>query len=273
MSLDQPLPAPPAGGLGYETSWPVRAGDVDPDNRLRLDGVARYLQDIAWENLQATFFAHTDPYWIVRRTVIDVIRPVRFPDRVNLRRWCSGMSTRWTNMRVRVESESGGLIESEGFWINISESTGLPTRISDDGLTYLAQMTGEHRLRWRQWLNDPPPPESESDHQFHLRATDIDAFNHVNNSSYWHAVEDCLVDSPKLLTRPHRAVIEHHSPILAREQVMVRSRVEPTGPQGDPTLRLWFVVGGDVRAAARVSSLATETISASAQPPPARPPM
>src|SRR3546814_12448042 len=65
----------------------------------------------------------TDPTWIVRRTVIDVIRPVVWPDHVHLERWCSSMSTRWTNMRTRITSERGGLIETEGFWINLSESS------------------------------------------------------------------------------------------------------------------------------------------------------
>lgn len=259
MSRDQPLAPPPPQGLGFATKWPVRAADVDPDLRLRFDGVARYLQDIAWENLHATFFARTDPFWIVRRSVIDVIRPISWPDDVNLRRWCSGMSTRWTNMRVQITSDKGALIESEGFWINISESTGMPTRISDEGLSYLGEMTEEHRLRWRPWLTEPAPPESELDTPFHLRATDIDQFNHVNNAAYWHAVEEQLIDLPKLIAGPHRAIIEYISPVLSREHVMVRSRFEP-GDRGNgvpetPVLKLWFVVDGSVRAAARVAKL------------------
>src|SRR5690606_3209273 len=149
VSLDQPLAPVPEQGMGFDAAWPVRAGDVDPYNRLRFDAVARYLQDIAWEQLHQTFLARTDPNWIVRRTVIDVVRPVLWPDDVRLLRWCSSMSTRWTNMRVRITSGNGGLIETEGFWINISESTGMPARISDEGLAYLSRSTDEHRLRWR----------------------------------------------------------------------------------------------------------------------------
>ncbi len=258
MSLEQPLSPARAEGLGFATSWPVRAGDVDPDTRLRLDGVARYLQDVAFENLQATEFARTDPIWVVRRTVIDVLRPVHFPDQLRLRRWCSGMSTRWTNMRVSIESEHGALIETEGFWINISESTGMPTRISDKGLEYLGRMTSEHRLRWRAWLTEPAPPESENDSPFPLRATDIDQYNHVNNATFWHAVEERLVDAPKLIAGPHRAIIEYISPVLAREHVMVRTRFDNgDGTGGTPVLKVWFVVDGSVRAVARVAA-ATE---------------
>ncbi|MBF6079470.1 acyl-[acyl-carrier-protein] thioesterase [Nocardia beijingensis] len=255
MSLDQPLAPLPQEGMGFASAWPIRAGDVDPYDRLRFDAVARYLQDIAWENLHSTFFHRTDPNWIVRRTVIDVIRPIVWPDEVHLLRWCSAMSTRWTNMRVRITSGNGGLIETEGFWINISESTGMPARISDEGLAYLARTSTEHRLRWRPYLTDATPPESDTDLPFPVRATDIDQYNHVNNACYWQAVEQFLVEYPKLLAGPHRAVIEYVAPVLARQHVSVRSRYEPGDRSGQPVLRLWFVVGGTTTTVVRIMPL------------------
>ncbi|MBO0855827.1 MAG: hypothetical protein J2P18_18920 [Nocardia sp.] len=255
MSLDQPLTPPPGPELGFASAWPVRAGDVDPYNRLRFDAVARYLQDIAWENLQATDFARSDPFWIVRRTVIDVVRPIEWPDRVSLRRWCSALSTRWTNMRVRITSDGGGLIDTEGFWININESTNMPTRISDDGLAWLGKSAGEKRLRWRPWLVDPAPPESDTDLPFPVRATDIDQLNHVNNAVYWQAVEQFLVDHPKLVAGGHRAVIEYAEPVLARAHISVRSRYEPGDRSGQPVLRLWFMVGDTVTTVVRIGPL------------------
>jgi acyl-ACP thioesterase len=251
VSVDQPLAALPAADMGYASSWPVRTGDVDPDNRLRFDGVARYLQDLAWENLHYTFFEKTDPIWIVRRTVVDVIRPVVWPDDVQLRRWCSALSTRWANMRVRITSGKDGLIETEGFWINISQTTGMPTRISDPGYEYLSRMTAEHRLRWRAWLGESAPPESEDDLPFPVRATDIDQFNHVNNAAYWQAVEHYLLDHPKLTAGPHRAIIEYVAPVLAREHMSVRSRYDAQSQ----TLKLWFMVDGNATTAVRVSAL------------------
>lgn len=242
--------------MGFASAWPVRAGDVDPYNRLRLDSVARYLQDIAEEELESGFFHRTDPNWIVRRTVIDVIRPIVWPDRVALRRWCSAMSTRWTNMRVRITSDHGGLLETEGFWIKLNESTNMPTRISDEALAHLARTTSEHRLRWRPWMTDPCPPESDTDLPFPVRATDIDQYNHVNNAAYWQAVEHFLVDFPKLVAGGHRAVIEYAAPVLARQHITVRSRYEPGDRgSGNPALRLWFIVGDTVTATVRVGPL------------------
>ncbi|GGK50109.1 acyl-[acyl-carrier-protein] thioesterase [Nocardia camponoti] len=255
MSLDQPLVLPPESGGGFAASWPVRAGDVDPYHRLRLDAIARYLTDIAFDEARASGLYDSDPTWIVRRTVIDVHRPVVWPDEVQLHRWCSAMSTRWTNMRTRITSPGGGLIETEGFWINLSELSNLPARISDDGLAYLARTTNEHRLRWRPYLTDPAPRESDTDLPFPVRATDIDQYNHVDSACYWQAVEQFLVDYPKLLASPHRAVIEYVAPVLAREHITVRGRYEPGDRNGTPVLRLWFVVGGITTTVVRVMPL------------------
>jgi len=252
VSLDQPLAPLPQEGMGFATAWPIRAGDVDPYNRLRLDAVARYLEDVAWEELRSGFFHRTDPVWVVRRTVIDVVRPILWPDRVELRRWCSAMSTRWANMRVQITSENGGLIETEGFWINLNESTMMPTRISDEGQAHLSRTTTETRLRWRPWLTDATPPESDVDLPFPVRATDIDQFNHVNNAVYWQAVEHSLIDHPKLVAGPHRAVIEYVAPVLARQHISVRSRFESADHTGNPALRLWFVVGGTTTTVVRI---------------------
>ncbi|MET3860845.1 acyl-ACP thioesterase [Dietzia sp. 2505] len=162
----QPLPPPPSAESGYSTSRTVRTGEVDPLRRLRLDSIARYLQDVAGDDLEATGHARTDPYWIVRRTVIDVIEPISWPATVHLQRWCSGLSTRWANMRVRLTAEHragpdddgprpGGLVETEAFWINVN-SHGVPARISDEGFATLSATTETHRLRWAAMTTPPP---------------------------------------------------------------------------------------------------------------------
>ena len=48
---DLPLSARPAAGYVYRTSWPVTTSDIDEHLHLRLDGVARYIQEVGAENL------------------------------------------------------------------------------------------------------------------------------------------------------------------------------------------------------------------------------
>lgn len=223
----QSLSDPMVPAQRFVTSYRVRTGDVDQQAKLRLDSVARYLQDVAYDNLEASGFARTDPFWIVRRTVIDVIEPISWPGTVTAQRWCAALSTRWANMRVRITSQhetnklnpnerAAGLVETEAFWINVNQQ-GLPTRISDGGFDSLASMTDVHRLRW-QAMNPSTLPSTDGagarrDRVHVLRSTDFDPLKHLNNAAYWAVVEDELADHPDLTTGPHRAVIEYLRPV------------------------------------------------------------
>ncbi|GGF23782.1 hypothetical protein GCM10007298_19630 [Williamsia phyllosphaerae] len=230
----------------FETSYRVRTDDVDQEMRVRLDGTARYLQDIANDNIEATDFHDSDPFWIVRRTVIDVIEPISWPATVTLQRWCGALSTRWTNMRVRVTAEHEtnrfnpqmrppGLIETEAFWINVNDK-GMPSRITDEAFGMLAAMTDEHRLRWKTMNPEPAPEPGETDRVHVLRSTDFDPFKHLNNAAYWEAVEDELLDHTDLTAGPHRAIIEYLRPITPGAQMTIRRRRD-----GD-RLSMWMIV-------------------------------
>lgn len=256
-----PLPPPPSSGSVFSVSRTVRTGDVDPQRRLRLDSIARYLQDMAGDDLEAAGHAGTDPYWIVRRTVIDVIEPISWPATVHLHRWCSGLSTRWANMRVRLTAEHrtsppdslerpDGLVETEAFWINVS-SLGVPARISEEGFATLASTTDTHRLRWAAMTaarpTDSPDPDMPEDRPHILRSTDFDPLQHLNNAAYFDAVEDELLHHPDLLRHPHRVVIEYSHPVVPGSSMTIRRR-----RSGD-RLEMWMIVDDRVAAAATVT--------------------
>lgn len=251
------LPERKEGASYFQSEYRVRTGDVDQEMRLRLDGLSRYLQDIANDNIEATAFHTSDPYWIVRRTVIDVIRPVSWPGNVTLQRWCSALSTRWTNMRVRVtsvhdtnrfnpEPRDDGLIETEAFWINVNDQ-GMPTRLTDEAFEMLSQTTDEHRLKWKSMNVAEVPEASDTDRVHVLRATDFDPFKHLNNAAYWAAVEDELLDHPDLVDAPHRAVIEYLRAVTPAATVTIRR--QRVGDQ----LRMWLIVGDHVAATVTVT--------------------
>ena len=228
------------GARFFEADYRVRTGDVDQEMRVRLDAVARYLQDIANDNIEATDFGATDPFWIVRRPIIAVIRPFTWPAGITAQRWCGALSTRWTNMRVRLtadhetnrfnpEPREGGLIETEAFWINVNEQ-GMPSRLTDEAFEMLSSMTDEHRLRWKS-MNPATAPSVDEvtlpDREHVLRITDFDPFKHLNNAAYLEAIEDELVDHPDLVDVPHRAVVEYLRPITPGTPITLRRVREP----------------------------------------------
>ena len=139
-------------------------------------------------------FEETHPLWIVRRTMIDLIEPIEFKDMLRMRRWCSGTSNRWCEMRVRIDGRKGGLIESEAFWININRETQGPARISDDFIAGLRRTTDVDRLRWKAYLKAGSREDADRHpRRIPVRVSDIDIFDHMNNSVYWSVVEDYLV--------------------------------------------------------------------------------
>ena len=203
MSLDKELmPVPDGHPDVFGREWPLRVGDIDRTGRLRLDAAARHIQDIGQDQLRELGFEETHPLWIVRRTMVDLLRPIEFQDMLRLRRWCSGTSNRWCEMRVRVDGRKGGLIESEAFWININRETQMPSRIADDFLEGLHKTTSVNRLRWKGYLKPGSRDDATEIHEFPVRVTDIDLFDHMNNSVYWSVIEDYLASHTELMQAP-----------------------------------------------------------------------
>src|ERR1700741_1780041 len=203
MSLDKvmmPVPAPPPDV--FDREWPLRVADIDATARLRLDAAARHIQDMGQDQLRELGFQDTHPLWIVRRTMVDMIRPIEFQDMLRLRRWCSGTSNRWCEMRVRIDGRKGGLMESEAFWININRDTQTPARIADDFLEGLRRTTNVDRLRWKAYLTAGGGADGAEIHEYPVRVTDIDLFVHMNNSVYWSVIEDYLSSFPEMLRAP-----------------------------------------------------------------------
>jgi acyl-ACP thioesterase len=210
-------------------------------------------------------FEETHPLWIVRRTMIDLIRPIEFSDMLRMRRWCSGTSNRWCEMRVRIDGRrTGGLIESEAFWININRETQMPSRIADDFLAGLHKTTSVDRLRWKSYLKPGSRDDAVEIHEFPVRVTDIDLFDHMNNSVYWSVIEDYLASHSEqhsdLMRAPLRITIEHEAPVALGDKLEIISHVHPAGSteQFGPDLvdrtvtTLTYTVGDETKAVAAI---------------------
>jgi len=265
MSLDKVMmPVPDPHPDVFDREWPLRVGDIDATARLRLDAACRHIQDIGQDQLRELGFQETHPLWIVRRTMIDLIRPIEFQDMLRMRRWCSGTSNRWCEMRVRIDGKRNrGLIESEAFWININRETQGPARIADDFIEGLRKTTEVDRLRWKGYLTPGSRDTADQIREFPIRFTDIDLFDHVNNSVYWSVVEDYLSASPEMLQGPTRITIEHEAPVAHGEKLEIATHVYPPGSTdqfGEALARrtvttLTYLVGDETKAVASIFSL------------------
>jgi len=95
----------------------ISLSDTDAGGRLRLDAVARYLQDAASEDWLDAGFDHDTHVWVVRRTELELHEPFRPESPFTIETWCSGVAPSAAARRYSLRGERGGLIEAESIWI------------------------------------------------------------------------------------------------------------------------------------------------------------
>jgi acyl-ACP thioesterase len=211
--LDTGLPAPRRGRT-FSASRRVRLSDRDARGRLRLDAVARFLQDVAIDDVQETGWGLPAHLWFVRRIRIDVLRPFLDDREVELTTWCSGVAAIAAGRRWSVAGDAGGRLEVDSVWIHL-DAAARPARIDDFGV--YAEAAGGRRVSTK--LELPDPPVNAARVPWALRATDVDLHGHVNNAIYWQAVEELLPALGVDPRRPLRAELEYRQPLDLGEAV------------------------------------------------------
>jgi acyl-ACP thioesterase len=221
----------------YSARRPIRLSDTAADGRLRLDAVARYLQDVAADDVADAGWSPDEHIWVVRRTVLDVVQPFLSDTSVELTTWCDAVAGSAAARRTSIAGDRGGHVEAEMIWIHLGRDL-QPQRLGERFLSAYGASAEGRRASTR--LELPGPADGAASVPWKLRRADVDRLGHINNAAYWPAVEELFADR---LRSPHRAVLEYRRPL----------------DLGDPLellrddSRFWFVVGGEVRAAAAVT--------------------
>ena len=209
----------------------ISLSDTDANGRLRLDAIARYLQDVASEDWLDAGFDHDSHVWVVRRTELTVHEPFRPEDALEIATWCSGIAGSSAARRYSLRGTAGGSVEAESIWIHLDHDL-RPKRHDERFLELYGATAAGRRAPTRFTL--PAPPRAHGT-PWSFRATDVDRLGHVNNAAYWVPLEEQW-----RLDGPVRATLEYRQPIDVGERVEL---------VGEDRL-LWLVVDGEARAAA-----------------------
>ena len=197
----------PAVGRIVSRTRPVRLGDVDARARLRLDAIARYLQDVATDD--ATDARLDDAFgWVVRRTMIDVRRAAGLDEHLELSTFCAGTGRSWAERRTSIAGDRGASIEAVSLWIRVDPASGRPTGLGDDFASAYGEAAGGRQVSSRLQL--PGPLDGAHRRPWELRRVDIDPLGHVNNAAQWAIVEEGL---PLDASRRGVAEMEHRAPV------------------------------------------------------------
>ena len=230
----------PATGRVFRSTRRIRLSDRAEDGRLRLDSVARFLQDVAMDDVDETDWGSPEHLWVMRNIRIDVVTPAIEDDHVELWTWCSGTATVAAGRRMSLVGDGGGRVELDSVWVHLGPDA-RPARIEDFG--EYAEAGGGRvvstRLELATFATDGeriPWP---------LRMTDIDLLGHVNNAAYWHAVEERLLARGLDLGRPIRAKLDHRQAIDLGDDVWLVEALDAT------KLGIAFSVGDAGSAVAR----------------------
>jgi acyl-ACP thioesterase len=189
--LDE-LIAPPAHGRVFREQRRASLSDCAPTGRMRLDAIARWLQDVAYADVADAGVA-SHAVWVVRRARMRVQRFPRFGERAELATFCSGVGRAWAERRTSVtrpgESESD--VESVSLWVHLDPQNGRPAPFTEQEIAVYGQTAGDRMVSHR--LRHPRPAESVSRARWEFRASELDVAEHVNNAAYWTVLDEELL--------------------------------------------------------------------------------
>jgi acyl-ACP thioesterase len=210
---------PPEHGRVYALDMRPGLGDCAPSGRLRLDALARWLQDVAYFDVEdAGLAAHAA--WVVRRTRIHVKRFPRFGEHHRVSTFCSGLGRMWAERRTSIaaaESEQSD-VEAVALWVHLDPQTKRPVPLTEDEAAVYGTAANGRRVGAR--LRHGTPPALEPISRWTFRHTDCDVAAHVNNAAYWQPLEEELLRSKD----PERldVELEFRTPAQPGEKLIVR---------------------------------------------------
>jgi acyl-ACP thioesterase len=234
----------PDTGRTFRVSYTVRLSDADATGRLRLDAIARYLQDAAIDDVGETGWGAPEHLWVLRSVRIDVLTPFVADGEVGIVTWGSSLSALAAGRRWSLTGDAGGSVEVDSTWVHLGPDA-RPARIGEgfDGYAQAAQ----GRVASTK-LTLAAPPTDVARRRWAFRRTDVDRMGHVNNAAYWAAVEQRLPEIGFDPRQPLEARLDYRHPIDFDEHVELAE-------SEDGRYTVAFVVDDLVKAVARVEAL------------------
>ena len=238
------LLAEPSAGRVYRGSRRVSIDDCSPSGQMQFDAIARFLQDIGNDDTDDAEFGDLGLAWVARRALINVSVPASSREDLTLSTWCSGTGRRWAERRTSITGNSGASIDAVTVWIHLDPENGKPIPWGDAFATTYLPATNGRRVDARLRLpKNPEAGEAGRSAPWSFRATDSDAFGHVNNTAYLAVAEEFLD-----LAGPCSLEIEWRTPCRAGDALTA-----VTAPDGR-LLHLIDEAAGETRAVVAVSS-------------------
>ena len=180
----------------YTATFGVHHYDLDAFGELRPSTYARLLQQAATEASADAGFANdwyvrAGTLWLVRRTAIDYLRPVRGGDRLRVRTWVADFRRVRSQREYEVLDAADDVLVARGHtdWVYVEQATGRPRRVPQEIVDALMPGGLEPPLPRDPWAGNGVPRDAVAVPRT-VEFRDLDGLAHVNNASYLDYVEE-----------------------------------------------------------------------------------
>ena len=184
----------------HATHFPVRIFDVDVFGELRTAVLLRFLWQTASDASTAVgydleWYERTGTLWIIRRTRLDWLAPVRYRDELTIRTWVSDIRRVRSQREYVVERAADGatVVRAATDWVYVDLARG--ALVQPPAALQQALMPDGVTSQKRPPSPAAPPPDGAVRLVRRVELADLDTVAHVNNSQYSVFVEQMVWDA------------------------------------------------------------------------------
>jgi acyl-CoA thioester hydrolase len=205
----------------YTERVSVRHDELDRWGRVHPSVYLRYLAHAAVEastaaGFDAGWYARAGSMWLVRRSTLEVVRPVTLGERLEIRTWVEDFR-RVRSFRRYEMFGADGMLRARGLtdWVYVDAASSRPRRVPPEMAAAFGSASVAARER-EEWAALPPPP-APAVARHRVRAHEIDSIGHVNNAVYLDLVGQAMLDALGDVGWPvERLIATGAVPVLAR---------------------------------------------------------
>lgn len=174
----------------------VRHDELDGFGLVRASAPLRWLAQLAADasaaaGFGAEWYDAQGLMWLVRRTMLELVRPLERGERLVLRTWVEDFRRVRSHRAYELCEAGGGAVVARGRtdWVLVDTGSGRPVRVPaavEEAFGVPQGRAAAERPAWQA----PPPPDTPARMQHDVRFADIDSLAHVNNATYLDLLAD-----------------------------------------------------------------------------------
>lgn len=190
-------------GFQFSKSFEVRSFQVNPKGLIRMKDLADLFQEIAWRHADSADFGRIllkqNLMWALSRLEINLLTSPVWGQKITIYTGGRGIDKLFAFREFLVVSKSDEILaRAMSSWLLVDTVT---KRIQRPAQVLTAKLFSPSAIpNWQPQKVDLPHLEVLVETDYQVQASDLDLYDHVNNTSYIRLVEDLLA-SHRLTTQ------------------------------------------------------------------------